>query len=189
MPQILIVSGSGKGAEGVAALFSQEAPGTQYTFASSGAEARRIVLSASFDAVAVNTPLPDEFGHEFLLSLAENTLAGLLLFVKAENFEGYYNRVSEYGIAVISKPVHRQLFSQTFRLVMATRNRMLSLKRENDKLQRKLDETKLVGRAKCALIAGEKLSEPEAHRLIEKRAMDERRSRLEIAKEILSLFS
>ena len=59
------------------------------------------------------------------------------------------------------------------------------LRQENDKLQDKIAQIRLVDRAKCYLIEHKGMSEAEAHRMIEKTAMDTRRDRAEVAAEIL----
>ena len=59
---------------------------------------------------------------------------------------------------------------------------------ENLKLQNKADEIKLIDRAKKCLMQYLKFSEPQAHRYIEKQAMDTRQTRKEVAKRILSVY-
>ena len=56
------------------------------------------------------------------------------------------------------------------------------------KLQTKIEEIRLVNRAKCCLIQYLKFSEPQAHRYIEKQAMDTRQTRKEVAQRILSTY-
>ena len=60
---VLIVSGTQKGAAYITELLSPRefAP---MTTALSGGDARRLLLRRSYDLVVINTPLPDEFGHE-----------------------------------------------------------------------------------------------------------------------------
>ena len=64
----------------------------------------------------------------------------------------------------------------------------MGLKKENSKLRGKIEEIRLVDRAKCLLIQYLDMTEPEAHRAIEKEAMDRRVTRKEIAKEIVSRY-
>ena len=64
----------------------------------------------------------------------------------------------------------------------------LGLQNENFKLQTKIEEIRLVNRAKCCLIQYLKFSEPQAHRYIEKQAMDTRQTRKEVAQRILSTY-
>ena len=63
--------------------------------------------------------------------------------------------------------------------------RLAVLRAENAKLLDKLAQLRLVDRAKCYLIEKKGMTETEAHRLIEKNAMDTRRSRGEVAQELL----
>ena len=59
---------------------------------------------------------------------------------------------------------------------------------ELDALQEKIAQVRLVSRAKCCLIEHEHLTEAEAHRYIEKQAMDTRRDRTEVAQEVLDSY-
>jgi response regulator NasT len=63
--------------------------------------------------------------------------------------------------------------------------RLDALRAENDRLADKLAQLRLVDRAKCFLIEHRGLTEAEAHRLIEKQAMDTRRSRAQVAQDVL----
>lgn len=65
---------------------------------------------------------------------------------------------------------------------------MLSLQSENTKLHQKIQEIRLVDRAKCTLIQYLHMTEQDAHRYIEKQAMDLRMTRREIAEEILKTY-
>lgn len=63
--------------------------------------------------------------------------------------------------------------------------RLRTLCTETVSLKRKLDDTRIVTRAKLLLMSRLKMSEAEAHRYIEKTAMDSRRDRADVAREIL----
>ena len=65
---------------------------------------------------------------------------------------------------------------------------MLGLRDENIQLQQKIEEIRLVDRAKCALIQYLNLTEAQAHRYIEKQAMDLRLSRRQVAEAILKTY-
>lgn len=89
---------------------------------------------------------------------------------------------------VLPKPISRQFFCQSLKLVAAARRRMLGLKNENTRLQKKIDDIRLVDRAKCVLIQYANFTEQQAHRYIEKKAMDQRVSRREVAEDILRTY-
>ena len=59
---------------------------------------------------------------------------------------------------------------------------------ENAKLQRKLDEGRIIDRAKGILIKYLSMTEPQAHKYLERQAMDLRISKTEVAKRLLSTY-
>jgi response regulator NasT len=62
------------------------------------------------------------------------------------------------------------------------------LQAENRKLLRKLDELRIVSRAKCLLVAHKGMSEDEAHSYIERLAMDRRETKLAIAESVVKNY-
>ena len=62
------------------------------------------------------------------------------------------------------------------------------LKFQNQKLQDKLEEIRLINRAKCVLIQYLNMTEQQAHRYIEKQSMDLRQSRVVTAESILKTY-
>ena len=154
----------------------------------SGAEARRMCAAADFDLILINTPLSDESGLELAMEAARQSIAGILLLVKADLAETVASRVEPCGVMVLPKPVSRQMFEQTLRFMEAARCRMALLKAENDRLEKKLSELRLIDRAKCVLIQYLGMTEDQAHRQIEKQAMDTRRTKAEISRDILSTY-
>ena len=85
-------------------------------------------------------------------------------------------------------PVSKALFLQAVKLSMAAQRRMRGLQHENDRLQQKIQEIRLVDRAKCLLIEHENMAEGQAHRYIEKQAMDQRKTRGEVARDVLRRY-
>ena len=66
--------------------------------------------------------------------------------------------------------------------------RLRSLCTETASLKRKLDDTRIVTRAKLLLMSRLKMSEAEAHRYIEKTAMDTGSKRREVAESIIRTY-
>ena len=89
---------------------------------------------------------------------------------------------------VIEKPVNRQMFFKSIRMAGVQQSRMTGLQRENKKLRDKIEEIRTVDRAKCLLIQFEAMTETQAHRYIEKQAMDLRVPRRRIAEDILHQY-
>ena len=153
--------------------------GSQYqqpiAVAATVAGARRALLERRFDLVLINTPMPDDFGTQLALDVCENTGSGVLLLVKAEHYPDINARVSDFGVLTVSKPTTAQIMTQSLRLEQKTAT-----------LERKMEEIRIVNRAKWMLIDRLHLTEQEAHRMIEKRAMDRCVTRRVIAEEILA---
>lgn len=187
MEHVLVVAGSEKAAKLLTSLLSTLEIGT-ITTVSSGSEARRLVNETDFDYIFINAPLPDEFGHELAASLSTKANASVMMLVKGEAADEVSSRVEESGVFVVPKPINRAFFFQAVRLTVTARRRLLGLRKENVKLQTKIEEIRLVDRAKCALIQYLNMTEQQAHRYIEKQAMDMRMTRKEVAQGILKTY-
>ena len=184
LSSVLIVSGSAKGVSFIKALLEPSAF-SPITVVSNAGEAKRQLIAASFDIIIIDTPLSDEFGYELAVTMASDTQSGILLLVRNENYEHIANRVEVYGVFTVAKPVTKLSFYHSVRLVVATRERMRVLEKKNSSLQSKMDEIRLVNRAKWVLIDRLSMTEPQAHHYIEKQAMDMRLSRKEVAENII----
>lgn len=153
-----------------------------------GSEARRLLNENSFDLIIINVPLADETGEELALMIIDVSTSGVLLLVRPEAADEISARVEDYGVFVLVKPLSRQLLFQSLKLITASQRRIQGLQSENVKLQKKVEEIRLVDRAKCALIQHMGFTEAGAHRYIEKQAMDKRSTRREIAENILNIY-
>ena len=158
------------------------------SLAQNGAEARRMLAQGEYALTIINTPLTDEPGIDLAVKTAQSTLSGVILLVKAEMADAISQKVEESGVLVVAKPVARQLFDQALRLSMTARNRMLMLQNQNEKLQKKIEEMRMVDRAKCALIQYLRMTEQQAHRHIEKQAMDTRQTKMQVARDIVNTY-
>ncbi len=185
---VLIVSGTQKGAAYIAEMLSRS-EFFPVTTASNGGEARRLLLQNSYDLVIINTPLPDEFGHALAEHATEQAATGALLIVKSELFDQVSAQAEACGVLTVQKPVSKTLFYQALRLMLATQNRWRRLDSENRRLQTKMEEIRIVARAKCILVEYLRMSEQQAHRYIEKQAMDMRTSKRSVAESILKTYN
>ena len=156
--------------------------------AKSVSEAKRMQLEKQFDIVIINAPLPDDFGIDFAEQLCENSSVGVLLFVKNELFEQVSCRVEDYGVLTFPRPGSRQSITQAVRLIAATHNRLAAFERKAVKLEAKMKEIRLINRAKWLLIDRFNMTEEEAHKYIEKAAMDNCVKRGEIAENIIRTY-
>lgn len=187
MESALIVSYSEKTANSLAQILA-EASVSRIATLSNAAQARRAMIDNDFDLCIVNAPLPDESGEGFARYIAETGVCEVILMVKAEHYDEIASRVEDYGIITISKPVNKVLLWNAIKLTSAIHNKVKAIHNENRKLIQKIEDIRIIDRAKCLLISRLSLSEPEAHRYIEKQAMDMRMTRRQVAEGILKIY-
>ena len=184
---VLIVTASERFTDSIMPLL----PMTDYwpvQTASSVAEARRWLADTEFDIVLINTPLPDDFGMHLAIDICTGSGAGVLLLVKNDHYNEIYAKVVGYGVITLSKPTNRQMVAQNLRILCATRERIRQMQAKQATVEEKIKEIRLVNRAKWLLIECLNMTEAEAHRYIEKQAMDLRISRREAAENIIKTY-
>ena len=150
--------------------------------------ARQELLERSYDIVMINTPLPDDYGTRLAIDLSSDIGIGVVIFVRSELFSEVYDQVSDYGVLTLQKPASGQLLNQSLLLLFATRERLKKMEKKAASLEEKMEEIRLVNRAKWTLIDKQGLSEQDAHRYIEKTAMDRCVPRGIIAREIIDNY-
>ena len=155
--------------------------------AGSAGEVKRMLLETDVDLVILNAPLRDEFGAQLALSLVEDNVCVLLL-VPAESYDEVCYKVEDEGVLTLSKPASKSSILTALRLLTAMRGRLLKMEKKNQALQEKMQDIRTVNRAKWLLIEHLGLTESEAHYQIEKKAMDLRQSRREVAEEIIRYY-
>lgn len=166
-------------------------PETRYfpiTLVSSVGAARRELLERSYDIIIINAPLPDDFGLRLAIDVCNDSTSGALLFVRNELFDDIYDKATYYGVVVLPKPISLRAVDQSLRLICATRERLRLIEKKTVSIEDKIEEIRLVNRAKWLLIDHGKMTEPDAHRFIEKQAMDRRISRSEVAAKIIKTY-
>ena len=181
---VLLVSAAEKFNESLIPLL----PGSMYypvTTVKSVSAAKRRLLEQDYDLVLVNNPLPDDPGVRLAMDACGDSSAGVLLFVRRELYEEICNQVSEWGVAVLPKPTNTQAVTWALQILRATRERMRRMEERQVTVEEKIREMRLVNQAKWQLIDRNRMTEAEAHRYIEKLSMDTRRSKGDVAAEIL----
>ena len=147
--------------------------------------AKRAFAERAFDFVIINAPLPDDMGLRLAVDVcsASETVALLLLR------EAYYTEVTErlmpYGVFTLLKPTSAGRMATALQWMATARERLRKTEKKTLTLQEKMEEIRLVNRAKWLLIERRGMDEPRAHRYIEKQAMDRCVTRRVIAQEII----
>lgn len=185
---VLVVSAAEKFNATMATLL----PSTDYypvKFVTNIATAKRAYLEQQYDFVIINAPLPDDFGTRFAIDVTSGNSAVALMLVRAESYEDIHAKVVTKGIFTLSKPTSTQIIARALEWMAAARERLRRLESKATSIEEKMEEIRLVNRAKWLLIENLKMTEADAHHYIEKQAMDRCCSKKEIALGIIKTYS
>ena len=167
-------------------------PGSHYSpvkTVTSVSAGRRAWSERSYDYVLINSPLPDDTGVRFAIDLSSSQGTVVLLFVKAEIHDDILGKVVEHGVFTLSKPLSRSVLTTALNWMASARERLRKSEKKALSFEEKMEEIRIVNRAKWLLISELKMEEPQAHRYIEKQAMDRCITKKEAAQEILKIYS
>ena len=100
-----------------------------------------------------------------------------------------YDKVAEHGVFVLPKPTSKPIIITALSWLSSPREKLRKTEKKTLSIEEKMEEIRIVNRAKWILIRELKLDEPEAHRYIEKQAMDRCISKRIVAEEIIKTYS
>ncbi len=187
MENVLLVSSSAADKEVMISAVARVSD-SNITLASNSSEARQLISLNEYDLIIINTPPVDESWQRVCAEAAEKSLAGVILLVGGELGDDISEKLEARGIVVEKKPIESKLFHQTVKAVLISGRRIRNLRSENSRLQTKIDEMRIIDRAKCALIQYLNMTEEQAHKYLERQAMDMRVSKKKIAQRILNAY-
>jgi len=187
MDQALIISDSPKATEFYKDFLTKFGIGRVLSL-ESGEEAKRRMVNEEFQLCIINSPIHHDLGEQLALDIASGGRCQVLFFVKTEFMSEVTERVSDFGVLTVEKPINKQLFWNALQFARVAAGRVNALENEIRKLRRRLEDERLASRAKCILMEQKSFSEEEAHRHMEKQAMDQRISRRELAERIIDFY-
>lgn len=186
MGKALLVSHGEKNREIFEGLLADHGMTEIYT-ARSSTEARKQMRQCEYQLVVVVTPLTEEYGCE-IAKTAARTNAGVLLVVKGEHETEMTEKMEPEGIFVFSPGMGKKVFHHALSILLALHYRLMQNVPKQERLERQIEDIRLVDRAKCLLIQYEGITEEQAHHYIEKEAMNQRITRREMAETILHSY-
>ena len=148
-------------------------------------EARRLANERTFNIIIVDSG--DGYETDFAINVADSYSA-IILMVPSEHFDEISYRVEGYGILTITKPFEAFYFYNIMKIAIAVRYKIHILSSQTTKLKVKMEEIRLVNRAKMLLMQHLKMTEQEAHRYIEKESMDRGLKRIAMAEKIIITY-
>ncbi|MGN1320396.1 MAG: ANTAR domain-containing response regulator [Acutalibacteraceae bacterium] len=151
--------------------------------------AKRIIVEKTYDFILINAPLPDEFGSRFAIDASTIKNSIVLLLVRSDDYAATFDKVAEHGVFILSKPTSKPAVINALAWMATARERFRKQENKTHSLEDKMAEIKIVNRAKLLLISEMHMDESQAHRYIEKQAMDRCITRKVVAEEIVKTYS
>ena len=185
---VLVVSASDKFNQALPDIFSVPFF-SPVRFVSDISSAKRTLAERDFDMVIVNSPLPDDTGIRFAIDTVSGYQTVVLFLARAEQYSQSFDQLAEHGVFLIQKPTSKSSFELASGWLISARERMRKAEKKTLSIEEKMNEIRLVNRAKWLLISELKMTEPDAHRYIEKQAMDRCVPKRQIAEEIIKTYS
>lgn len=181
---VLIVSSSEKFNSSLSSLL----PESKYSpvhIASNASAAKRMFGERTFDFVIINAPLHSDFSMRFAIDACNLNTTVVLLIVQPELHEEIHDKVAEHGVFTLPRPISKVTMLTALNWMSSARERLRKSEKKTLSIEERMEEIHIINRAKWVLISEMKMNEPDAHRYIEKQAMDRSVSKREIAEEII----
>lgn len=181
---VLVVTKDSKISSSITQMLT--APLFTVTVASDFNEARRILNELTYNIIIVDSG--DGSDTDFAIDVSDST-STVLLFAPVHLFDQISYRVEGYGILTLTKPFDAFYFYNMIKIAIAVQFKIQSISSQTVKLKEKMEEIRIVNRAKMLLMQNESMTEENAHHSIEKRAMDACVKRIQVAKEIICQYN
>ena len=130
-------------------------------------------------------PLPGGQSSPLLAMLIAEEQACLTLLTATDDPR---EALTQRGIFVLPQSANDAMIRQTAALMEAARVKLRALESHAAKLQARVEDMRIIDRAKLLLVQQLKMTEAEAHHYIEKQAMDTCRKRRAIAEGIIRTY-
>lgn len=187
MKKALLISHSEQSASSLAKLLKTEGY-DKITASYAGYSAKETAQDTEFDLICINAPLIDENGIELSRFFAGTTRSSVVIIVPQKNADEVNDLLNPHGVLVIAKPINKHLFHHYLQFTDCFRARLLRVERENERLKGMVEDIKIIDRAKLLLVTCLNMSEDQAHRYLEKQAMDMRTGKVDIAKQVIKTY-
>lgn len=184
--QILIVAALERVAETLQQQVQQSQRNSHLRCVGSGRAARAVLAGGMPDLALICGPLPDDDGLLLSKELHYGGCSGVLLLLPPDMYTAERHHAATEGILTLPMTADAAMLDSGLTLLCALRTNAMALERERLRLEQRLDDLKLVSRAKLRLIERCHMSEPEAQHYLERAAMNACCTKVSAARQVLS---
>lgn len=183
----LLVSGSEAQTQRISALLTR-ARIVPFDHAGSARQALEQFDAGGIDGVLIAEPVAGSSGQELALQLKKRHCMAVLLLAAPEHTDAAAALLEQSGVLVLPSDAPESLIVQTIRLLAAVRIQLEQMQHKTEKLEAKVADIRIINRAKLLLVQHLQMTETEAHKYIEKQAMDTSMRRRTIAENIIRTY-
>ena len=169
----LLVSSSEAQTQRISALLTR-AHIVPFDHAGSARQALEQFDAGGIDGVLIAEPIAGSSGRELALQLKKRHCMAVLLLAAPEHADTDAALLEQSGVLVLPNDAPESLIVQTIRLLTAVRIQLEQMQHKTEKLEAKVADIRIINRAKLLLVQHLQMTETEAHKYIEKQAMDTR---------------
>lgn len=148
-------------------------------------DAVRLVALHRPDVTVLAFGLGDGDGVEAARQVMSASPSALVLLTSRTDTDVAAQAAAVGIVGFLVKPLRPRELGPTLDFAVSRFRDLEAVRKENRDLKRKLEARRLIDRAKTLLIERLNLTEPEAHRRIQKAAMDTRRTMVDVAQSVL----
>ena len=138
--------------------------------------------------IVLQSDAPDAQALHRCAELAETAEAVFLLLVRQEAYGAAWRTLQKHGVCVMTWPMEQAVLTQTLRNLLLLKKSMQTMQAQTDQLRSQLQDLKRIQKAKGLLMRQLGMTEQDAHRWIEKAAMDRCVKKREIAETIIRMY-
>jgi len=155
----------------------------------SGGDALRKANVLFPDMIITDYNLSDMTGLKLAKLIEESHICPVVILADKRQSE-YIGDLENDSLEIfcITKPVNAVVFNNTVSLVLKFSKKVQEYRCQIDKFKNKIEERKLIERAKGILMEKFNMTESQAYRKIQKKAMNQSKSLVQIAKTLIDMF-
>lgn len=183
----LLVSASEAQTKRISALLTR-ARIVPFEHADSVRQALDLFDAGSIDGVLIAEPVTGSSGQELALQLKKRRCMAVLLLAEPTHADAAAALLEQSGVLVLPNDAPEALIVQTIRLLAAVRIQLEQMQHKTEKLEAKVADIRIINRAKLLLVQHLQMTETEAHKYIEKQAMNTSKPRRTIAENIIRTY-
>lgn len=183
----MLVSASEAQTKRISALLTR-ARIVPFEHADSARQALEQFDAGGIDGVLIAEPVTGSSGQELALQLKKRRCMAVLLLAEPTHADAAAALLEQSGVLVLPNDAPEALIVQTIRLLAAVRIQLEQMQHKTEKLEAKVADIRIINRAKLLLVQHLQMTETEAHKYIEKQAMNTSKPRRTIAENIIRTY-